>query len=274
MWSKAVLVVGIVLVGAVAAPAQEPAAAPQAPVVAAPAPPPAPAAATGREAREAALRARYQLRVMEGVLENAVQHGIRSVATEMRMVSPDVIFFGSPSRARGFRLDGYGVFFDVDVPTLRPSVAWSVRQLTQIAPEVTRALQSLRRAVASTGDARTKREAEQALALVELQVGPIGEQEASEDGQRGPAVARDPAEAYEREVMRALAEAVLDYGNTLSLGPDDWLGVAARANDAGLGESADAVTVMIKIRGRDLEALRTGAITREDARRRILTTEF
>jgi hypothetical protein len=269
MGIRVVLVVAVVLGVAVAAQAQEPAAAPA--VVA-----PAPGAAAPQEpaTREGALRARYQLRVMEGVLENAVQHGIRTVAAEMRLVSPDVIFFGSPSRARGFRLDGYGVFFDVDVPTLRPSVAWSVRQLTQMAPEVSRALQSLRRAVASTGDARTKREAEQALALVELQVGPIGEPEAGEDGQRPPAVVRDPAEAYEREVMRALTEAVLDYGNTLSLRPDDWLGVAARANDAGLGESADAVTVMIRIRGRDLEALRTGALTREDARRRILTTEF
>lgn len=271
MWSRAVLVVVVVAgLGAVAS-AQEPVAAAQAPVVTA-APPSGPAA------REAALRARYQLRVMEGVLQNAVQHGIRTVATEMRMVSPDVIFFGSPSRARGFRLDGYGVFFDVEVPTLRPSVAWSVRQLTQIAPEVASALQSLRRAVASTGDARTKREAEQALKLVELQVGPIGEPEdAAAPGdaeRRGPAPVQDPAEAYEREVMRALTEAVLDYGNTLSLSPDDWLGVAARANDAGLGESADAVTVLIKIRGRDLEALRTGALKREEARLRIVTTEF
>jgi hypothetical protein len=271
MWSRAVLVVVVVAgLGAVAS-AQEPAvAAAQAPVVTA-APPSGPAA------REAALRARYQLRVMEGVLQNAVQHGIRTVATEMRMVSPDVIFLGSPSRARGFRLEGYGVFFDVEVPTLRPSVAWSVRQLTQVAPEVSRALQSLRRAVASTGDVSTKREAEQALKLVELQVGPIGAPEDAAPGdeeRRAPSPVQDPAEAYEREVMRALTEAVLDYGNTLSLSPDDWLGVAARANDTGLGESADAVTVLIKIRGRDLEALRTGALKREEARLRFVTTEF
>lgn len=242
-----------------------------------PVPPPQPARSEAPATdREVALRARYQLRVMEGVLENAVQHGIRTVADQMRLVSPDVIFFGSPSRARGFRLDGYGVFFDVDVPTLRPSVTWSVQQLAQITPELSRALQSLRRAVAAAGDAGTRREAEQALKLVELQVGPLGETDPDASGERRqtPAALQNPAAAYEREVMRALTEAVLDYGNTLSLRADDWLGVAARANDAGLGTTADAVTVLIRIRGRDLEALRTGTLSREDARRRIVTTEF
>ena len=86
------------------------------------------------------LKARYQLRVMEGVLENAVQHGIRSVGAQMRLVTPDLIFFGNPARARGFRLEGYGTFFDVDVPTLRPSVSWSVRTLSQMGPDTTRAL--------------------------------------------------------------------------------------------------------------------------------------
>jgi hypothetical protein len=238
--------------------------------------PPATAQPGTTASRDQVLHARYQLRVMEGVLENAVQHGIRTVAAEMRLVSPDVIFFGSPSRARGFRLDGYGVFFDVDVPTLRPSVTWSVRQLSQIGPEMSRALQSLRRAVASAGDAGARREAEQALKLVELQVGPIEDAgtAAGDDGRRAQAAMQDPAEMYEREVMRALSEAVLDYGNTLSLRADDWLGVAARANDVGLGASADAVTVLIRIRGRDLEELRTGAISRDEARARIVTTEF
>ena len=116
------------------------------------------------------LKARYQLRVMEGVLENAVQHGIRSVGAQMRLVTPDLIFFGSPARARGFRLDGFGTFFDVDVPTLRPSVMWSVRTLSQMTPDMSRALQSLRRVVESQGDARARHESEQALRLIETQV--------------------------------------------------------------------------------------------------------
>lgn len=269
--------VGLVACASAAAAQESVAGSEPAPVPQAAAPSPPRPGATGDDA----LRARYQLRVMEGVLENAVQHGIRTVAAQMQMVAPDVIFFGSASRARGFRLDGYGVFFDVDVPTLRPSVTWSVGQLSQLRPEFSRAIQTLRRAVASAGDDRTKREAEQALRLVELQVGPLGDTSVSSasvpqgDGTREPRPRPiDPAEAYEREVVKALTDALLDYGNTLSLRSDDWLSVAARANDPGIGDRVDAVTVLLRIRARDLEALRTGTITREEARERVVTSEF
>lgn len=217
------------------------------------------------------LKARYQLRVMEGVLENAVQHGIRSVGAQMRVVTPDLIFFGSPARARGFRLEGFGAFFDVDVPTLRPSVAWSVRTLSQNGPDMMRAIQSLRRTVESQGDERARRESEQALRLIELQVAPLREEAASGNT---PAPAVEPAAAYETEVKRALVEAMLDYGNTITLGEGDWLAVAARANDAMGQDALDNVTVLLKIRGSDLQALRIGSLSRDEAKQRVSITEF
>jgi hypothetical protein len=219
------------------------------------------------------LKARYQLRVMEGVLENAVQHGIRSVGAQMRLVTPDVIFFGNPARARGFRLEGFGTFFDVDVPTLRPSVAWSVRTLSQMSPDTTRALASLRRIVASQGDERARKEAEQALRLVELQVGPVDEPlSATGTGQASPPV--DPRDMYSAEVTRALVEAMLDYGNTMNLVDADWLAVAARGNDAMGQDAVDNVTVLLKIRGSDLNALRVGTLSRDEVRQRVSVTEF
>lgn len=242
---------------------------------------PASPAATTASARDGVLRARYQLRVMEGVLENAVQHGIRSVADRMRLVSPEIVFFGSPARARGFRLDGYGVFFDVEVPTLRPSVVWSMRQLSQMTPELSRALQALRRLVAAQGDPRTRSEVEQALRLVELRVDPlIGASSATggavAESERTPQSApADPRDAYEREVTAAVVEAILDYGGTIGLQPEDWLAVAMRGNDAALGQDdIDAVTVLLRVRGRDLEGLRTGALTREQVRQRVSVSEF
>jgi hypothetical protein len=218
------------------------------------------------------LKARYQLRVMEGVLESAVQHGIRSVGAQMRLVTPDLIFFGNPARARGFRLEGYGTFFDVDVPTLRPSVAWSVRTLSQMSPDTTRALASLRRIVASQGDERSRKEAEQALKLVELQVGPMGEASPAGGEPGNPAI--DPPAIYEAEVKRALIDAMLDYGNTISLAEGDWLSVAARANDAMNQDAIDNVTVLLRIRGGDLHALRLGTLSREEARQRVNVTEY
>ena len=35
------------------------------------------------------------------------------------------------ARARGFRLEGYGVFFDVEVPSLEGTLPWSFRTLDQ-----------------------------------------------------------------------------------------------------------------------------------------------
>ena len=61
---------------------------------------------------------------------------------------------------------------------------------------------------------------------------------------------------------------MLDYGNTISLAEGDWLSVAARANDAMGQDAVDNVTVLLRIRGSDLHALRVGSLSRDEARRR------
>ena len=75
------------------------------------------------------MRARFQIAAMEGVLERAVQLGARRLSQQVQAVSPDMLFIAGAARAKGFWLDGYGVFFDVDVPAMRRSVAWSFRAL-------------------------------------------------------------------------------------------------------------------------------------------------
>ena len=40
-----------------------------------------------------------------------------------------MLFIAGAARAKGFWLEGYGVFFDVDVPAMRRSVAWQFRAL-------------------------------------------------------------------------------------------------------------------------------------------------
>jgi hypothetical protein len=236
-----------------------------------------------RDTREAAAM-RYQIRVMEGVLESAVQHGAQVVTGQIRRVSPDFVAFSGPARARGYRLEGYGTFFSVDVPAVRRSVIWSVRTLNQSGLDMTRALESLRRAVETQSDARAKREMEQALRLVELRVGPVVREEGA-PGAAPPregvdegagAVVRDPGEAYESEVKSALMDAMLDYGPPLGIAADEWLTIAARDNDDRLagGELADSVTITLRVRGRDLTAFRAGQITRDAARARVEVREF
>ncbi len=77
------------------------------------------------------VQARFQIAAMEGVLERAVQLGAQTMRVKVQQVAPEMLFINGAARARGFWLDGYGVFFDVDVPALRRSVLWSVRTLDQ-----------------------------------------------------------------------------------------------------------------------------------------------
>jgi hypothetical protein len=258
-----------------------------------------------RAAEAESTQAKFQMRIREGVLENAVQHGAQLVSTQMRMISPDIALFSGPARARGFRLDTYGVFFAVDVPSLHRSVSWSVRTLNQSNAEITRALQSIRRMVQNQHDARMKTELEQALRLVELQVGPPNALAAAEatgamvtpssaslpavaastasDGapeRRAPAplpeIVENPSAAYTEAVQRAIADAMLDYGATLRLGGDEWLTVAARENSDSMlaGDLTESVTITLRVRASDLEALKAGRMSRDEVRQRLELREF
>ncbi len=62
---------------------------------------------------------RYQIGVMENVLEQAVQHGADKTRDRMQALMPPAeMTLSTSARVRGFRQEGYGVFFDVEVPTL------------------------------------------------------------------------------------------------------------------------------------------------------------
>lgn len=267
---------------------------------------PQPAETASQPARQRAMQARFQIRVMEGVLEQSVQHGAEVVSAQLRQVSPNLMVFSGPVRARGFLLDGYGLFFSVDVPAVRRSVTWSFKTLRQNGLELTRAMQALRRYI-QDADGRTRVELEQALKLVELQVGPLppgatapAMQAASGTGARNVSTSRttesvvgtadappdavaatppallDPDAAYETEVKRALIDAMLDYGAPLNLGADEWLTVAARDNDQDsmAGEITNTVTIVLRVKGSDLADFHGGRLTRELARERVVVSEF
>ena len=59
---------------------------------------------------------------MESVLESAVANGADSLMRAVRAVMPPdaMMLTGAPS-VRGFRLEGYGLFFDVEVPAFQPN---------------------------------------------------------------------------------------------------------------------------------------------------------
>ena len=243
------------------------------------------------------MHARHEISVMEGILENAVQYGAQVLNRRLQAsaAAPDMVLLSGASRARGFRLDGYGVFFDVEFPAIRRSVVWSFRMLDRPDPALRSAFQDLRRNVQSLSDPRARQDLERALNLFEGQMRPfIGAGQAaapgaitaaSTDAGRPPAASapgptatmEDPRAIYLGEVKNALVDAMLDHGGPIGVGQDEWLTVAARESDGRVvpGDPGDAATtVILRIKGSDLAGVREGRLPREEARKRIEAREF
>lgn len=261
----------------------------------------APAAAVAQEGVAASvssvqpeqMRARFQIAAMEGVLERAVQLGARRLSQQVQAVSPDLLFLAGAARARGFWLDGYGVFFDVDVPALRRSVAWSFRMLEQGQRSADTAVQSLKAYVAAEQDAAVRRRMEELLRQLERTVvrpapapaavgaaaaaGGSGQgQPSSEQVARAEAFVDDPGLAYTNEVKAALVDAMIEYGAPIPIAGDQWLTVAARDNDESRlgGDPYDVATIILRIRGADLDAYRSGKLSRDEVQARVDVREY
>jgi hypothetical protein len=232
---------------------------------------------------------------MERVLEGAVEHGAALTRDRLKAVLPpgDTVMTGENARARGFRLEGYGVFFDVMVPPFdtETTMAWSVRTLDQNDLGLNSALNELRTFVRNSGDVNL----EQALKRVELQVIPgvgsrpmlsqdltnardvTGSTASAPDAPPrvpppGDPILNDPNEAYRTEVVQALKDAMLVHSASLAIAPNEWLAVAARGGDDRprlAPADSDSRTRVLRLRGADLAAFLARQITKDEAFGRI-----
>jgi hypothetical protein len=247
-------------------------------------------------------QARYEIAQMERVLEGAVEHGVANIRDRLQALGPTELLISDNARARGFRLDGYGVFFDIVVPSLDTTVLWSIRTLDQNLLGLQSALRELETHVKQSGDVNL----EQALRRIELQVDPllvarsatsttsvtgatpVGSGTRNVNGSVAAATAdvpqqaadpilANPNEVYRAEVTQALMEALLDHSSSLGIGPTEWLTIAARRNDERprlAPADTDAQTFFIRLRGSDLAAFLARQITREEALQRIEVRVF
>jgi hypothetical protein len=212
---------------------------------------------------------RYQIGTMERVLENAVQHGAAVMRDRLRAVLPADMLLAENARARGFRLEGYGVFFDVVVPNLEGTMPWVFRTLDQTDLGLESALKILREMVEAQG---ADPNVQQALKRIELQVAPFGPTAGIQPSPPREQAAPDPAlgnpeEAYRAEVMDALKDAMLNHSRGLNLAPGEWLTVGARRDDnprLSVGDSP-ARTIQISVKSDDVRAFLGGQITRDEA---------
>ena len=216
------------------------------------------------------IKQRQRISLMEGVLERAVANGADNLMRQVKNVMPDVAMLTGAPEVRGFRLDGYGVFFDVEVPALRPPLAWTLRYVDGNRLAVNAALAQLR-AMVLEQPVQERARLETLVRQMELRnISQVPEQVV-------PEAVRDPNEAYTRAVKEALVDAMIESSGHLNLGPDEWLTVAARDNVPNdplvPGDATDLRSVIFKIKGSDLAAFRSGQITLEKARERVLAEE-
>jgi hypothetical protein len=263
-----------------------------APAAAQPAQSPAAARSTAEQ-----KQSRYQIGVMERVLEGAVEHGVTNIRDRLQTIGPTELLMSDNAKARGFRLDGYGVFFDIIVPTFDTTSIWATRTLDQNDLGLDSALKALQAHIQAAGDPSLQ----QALRRVELQVAPIIQPRvASVTGARNatgaaasvdvpdaqaPSTAAaatdpifvDPDEAYRKEVIAAVMDVMLDHSSALAIGPTEWLTVAARRNEERprlAPADTDSRTIVIRLKGSDLNAFLARQISKDEALQRFEVRVF
>jgi hypothetical protein len=253
------------------------------------------------------MRARYQISVMEGALERAVQLGAQRLSQQVQAVSADTLFIATAARAKGFWLESYGVFFDVDVPALRHSMAWTFRTLDRGGQKLQADINTMKRNLQFVRDPQAHRDMEGAIARMERLLGPPmppsmdpaaampppapgGVQPvtasaaiATEPARSAapavdaPNVLDDPGTAYTTLVKTALIDAMLEYGTSIPIGDSEFLTIAARDNnDSRIGgdDPYDVITIVLRVKGSDLAAYKAGRITRDEAVKRVSIKDY
>ena len=247
-WAEAILLAAGLAVGATSALAQEP------------------------SKEDEQVKARQRISTMEGVLERAVSNGAENMLRRARTVTPDAPMLSGVPQVRGFRLDGYGVFFDVEVPALRLPVTWPLRYMIEDnRAAVAATLAELRTLIADQPARERDRFELLAQRLESRAVVPR-----TSPRQADPVIT-EPDVAYTNAVRESLIDAMIENSGPMPVGPEEWLTVAARDNaprDPLMpGDTAGLNTLIFRVKGSDLAAFRAGRMTLEEARRHVLVQE-
>jgi len=233
-------------------------------------------------AAASSLDRRDDIKTLEAVLTMAVKSGADKLALQMRTTEPGSLFVIDTGRTRGFDLQGYGVFFDVDVPMMKQSVLYVARQQTQQdtraqlenyintqppSPARDFAISELRR-MQRQGMRQPGVASPTQIAQPGVVTGQVADAPAAPEA--------DPNELYTQAVKTSLIDAMLKHSLGLKLGADEWLTVAARdaGGPAGPGQVDDASTIVIRIKGSDLTAFHAGKLTREEVLKKVEVKEL
>jgi hypothetical protein len=199
------------------------------------------------------VRRHEQISLLEGTLQGAVRVAAGRVAKEVQSRTNNTNFFAGEARAKGFTLDGYGVFVYIEIPTLDLTVTLMVDQMER---EAQRRSDGLTAAANKPDGALTAKEAPSAKdTLRDVQ---------------------DTGQKYRDAVKLALIDAMLDYTKNLELKSEEWLSVAARGSETNLtpGEILQLTTVVLRVKGSDLADYLAGRLTKDEARQKVEVRQF
>lgn len=247
----------------------------------------APAAAQVRPAAPASVaqtQARRDIGAFEGVLESAVSNGAQKLMQHVQTSNvPDMVMLTGMARARGFRLDGYGVVFDVEFPSIRRSVMWSMRALQRPDRQLLDAMREMRKGMVGPEAEAARQAMDQDIKALEADIRANDQRGAVTAASSGTSRAAsdpqsDPKGFYQNEITNALVDAMLDQGAPIGVGADEWLTVAARESaDRGFAPNdpnGTAMTFILRIKGSDLKALQERRLTRDEARRKVEIAKY
>lgn len=194
-----------------------------------------------------------EISLFEGTLVGAVNKAAHNVARDVQSHTSNANFFSGDARAKGFILDGYGVFVYVEIPALDLTLSLAYD------------LVGREKAEAGPGTVSINSDAKSEPKLVIPSTSRDALQAVMDTGQK-----------YRNEVKLALTDAMLDFSKNLELKPDEWLSVAARGNDSALtpGEILQLTTVVLRVKGSDLADYLANRTTKEQARTKVEVRQF
>ena len=198
-------------------------------------------------------RRHEQINLFEGTLERAVTNAARHVAKDVQSRTSNANFFSGEARAKGFILDGYGVFVYVEIPALDLTMSIMIDQLDK------QQQRGEPGPVSNNPEGKPEPKVRMPATSIEALQGVM-----------------DTGEKYRNEVKLALMDAMLDFSKNLQLKPDEWLSVAARGSEGALtpGEIFQLNTVVLRVKGSDLADYLAGRLTQEEARAKVELRQF
>ena len=194
--------------------------------------------------------------ILEGTLTGAVKSAAQRIGKELQSNTPNAMLFTGEARAKGFTLDGYGVFFYVEIPAVDLTVTFMVDSIERDAQR------------------RLEPRSPAALGAVNSRADPPSSSNPKETLRN--LASDDPAQRWRDSVKLALVDAMLEHSKSLELRPDEWLSVAARGSEGGLlpNEIYQLTTIVLRVKGSDLSDYLAGRLTKDEARLKVEVRQF